>query len=38
MQSAHQTIAIVVNRQGRPMGLVTMKDLVEELIGELQSW
>ncbi len=38
MQSAHQTIAIVVNRQGRPMGLATMKDLVEELIGELQSW
>jgi CBS domain containing-hemolysin-like protein len=38
MQSARQTLAIVVNRQGRPMGLVTMKDLVEELIGELQSW
>ena len=38
MQSAHHTIAIVVNRQGQPVGLVTMKDLVEELIGELQSW
>ncbi len=38
MQSARQTIAVVVNRQGRPVGLVTMKDLVEELIGELQSW
>lgn len=37
MQSAHQTIAIVVNRQSRPIGLVTMKDLVEELIGEPQS-
>jgi putative hemolysin len=38
MQAARQTIAVVVNRQGRPAGLVTMKDLVEELIGELQSW
>ncbi|MGC8625356.1 MAG: CNNM domain-containing protein [Phycisphaerae bacterium] len=38
MQAARQTIAIVVNRRGRPIGLVTMKDLVEELIGELQSW
>ena len=38
MQVARQTLAIVVNRHGRPIGLVTMKDLVEELIGELQSW
>ncbi len=38
MQAARQTIAVVVNRQGQAIGLVTMKDLVEELLGDLQSW
>ncbi len=38
MQAAHQTIAVVVNQQGAAVGLVTMKDLVEELLGDLQSW
>jgi putative hemolysin len=38
MQAARQTIGIVVNRQGQPIGLVTMKDLVEELTGDLENW
>ena len=38
MQAARQTIGVVVNRQGQAIGLVTMKDLVEELLGDLQSW
>lgn len=28
----------IVERDGRPMGLVTMKDLVEPLTGELSAW
>jgi putative hemolysin len=38
MQRARQTIAIVVDRQGRAVGLVTMKDLIEELVGDLEDW
>lgn len=38
MQKARQTIAVVVDRQGRAIGLVTMKDLIEELIGDLENW
>lgn len=38
MQRARQTIAVVVDRSGRAIGLVTMKDLVEELIGDVESW
>ncbi len=38
MQRARQTLAVVVDRQGRAIGLVTMKDLVEELVGDLESW
>ena len=38
MQKARQTLAVVVDRQGRAIGLVTMKDLVEELVGDLESW
>ena len=38
MQKARQTLAVVVDRQGRAIGLVTMKDLVEELVGELENW
>lgn len=38
MQKAHQTIGVVVNRQSKAVGLVTMKDLVEELLGELADW
>jgi len=38
MQRARQTLAVVVDRQGRAIGLVTMKDLVEELVGDLETW
>lgn len=38
MQSARQTIAVVVNHKGDAEGLVTMKDLAEELVGELENW
>jgi CBS domain containing-hemolysin-like protein len=42
MQSENQKIVLVtrVGRAGRekPIGLVTMKDLVEELLGELANW
>ena len=38
MQKARQTLAVVVDRQGGAIGLVTMKDLVEELVGDLENW
>jgi putative hemolysin len=42
MQSENQKIALVtrIGRYGRerPAGIVTMKDLVEELVGELAEW
>lgn len=42
IQSENQRIILVVktNRGGRekPIGIVTMKDLVEELLGELAEW
>ena len=38
MQKARQTLAVVVDRQGHAIGLVTMKDLVEELVGDLENW
>ncbi|HTV49148.1 MAG TPA: CNNM domain-containing protein [Phycisphaerae bacterium] len=37
MQAARQTIGIVVNLQGKPIGLATMKDLVEELTGDMEG-
>ena len=42
MQTENQKIALVTRsghaRQERPVGIVTMKDLVEELLGELAEW
>jgi CBS domain containing-hemolysin-like protein len=38
MQRAKQTIAIVIDRQSRAAGLVTLKDLIEQLVGDLESW
>ncbi|MBS3733927.1 MAG: DUF21 domain-containing protein [Phycisphaerae bacterium] len=32
---AHQAVAV---RNGRHVGIVTIKDLVEEIVGELQAW
>ena len=38
LQRARQQMAVVVNRNGRPSGIVTVKDLVEEIVGELQDF
>lgn len=38
LQRAHEPMAVVVDRAGKPVGIVTIKDLVEEIVGELQEW
>jgi CBS domain containing-hemolysin-like protein len=38
MQQVHQFMAIVNDRRGRCVGLLTMKDLVEEVVGDLEAW
>lgn len=38
MQRAHQSMAVVRDASGRHVGIVTVKDLVEEIVGELEAW
>jgi CBS domain containing-hemolysin-like protein len=38
LQRRHQSIAFVRNAAGQCIGLVTVKDLVEEIVGELEEW
>lgn len=38
LQQEYQRMAIVVDKAGRCIGLVTMKDLVEEIVGDLAAW
>lgn len=38
LQQGHQPMAIVTDASGDFLGLFTMKDLVEEIIGELEAW
>ncbi|UCG15532.1 MAG: DUF21 domain-containing protein [Phycisphaerales bacterium] len=38
MQKEHQTMGIVVDRSGLLLGLVTLKDLMEQIVGELAEW
>jgi CBS domain containing-hemolysin-like protein len=42
MQKENQKIVLVIKisrvGQERPVGIVTMKDLAEELLGELAEW
>ena len=38
MQRAHAAMAVVADRDARHVGIVTIKDLVEEIVGELQAW
>ena len=38
MQREHIGLAIVTRADGKPAGVVTMKDLVEPLTGEILNW
>jgi CBS domain containing-hemolysin-like protein len=38
MQKTKQRMAIVIDKNNKPIGIVTIKDLVEEIVGELMEW
>ena len=38
MRESRRKMAVVVTPDGRPRGLVTLKDLVEPVTGELGAW
>jgi CBS domain containing-hemolysin-like protein len=38
MQRSHRRMAVVASAAGRHVGIVTIKDLVEEIVGELEAW
>ncbi|MEM7681121.1 MAG: CNNM domain-containing protein [Planctomycetota bacterium] len=38
MQQQHVGLAIVVDPQGQPVGIATVKDLIEPITGELTAW
>ena len=38
LQRARQPLGLVTDKSGRCLGIVTIKDLVEEIVGELQAW
>ncbi len=38
LRRARQPMGIVINKAGRAVGIVTIKDLVEEIVGELEAW
>ncbi len=38
MQQQRLAMAVVADAQGRHVGIVTIKDLVEEIVGELENW
>jgi putative hemolysin len=38
LRQARQQLAVVVDPAGRAVGIVTVKDLVEEIVGELEAW
>jgi putative hemolysin len=38
MQRARQAMAIVEDGAGHCLGILTVKDLVEEIVGELEAW
>jgi CBS domain containing-hemolysin-like protein len=38
MQRSRHKIAFVRGRSGRMIGLLTLKDLLEEVVGDLRAW
>lgn len=38
MRETHHTFGVVVDRWGNCIGIVTAKDLVEEIVGDLAAW
>jgi CBS domain containing-hemolysin-like protein len=38
MQQARKPMAIVEDRQSQCLGILTIKDLVEEIVGDLEAW
>jgi putative hemolysin len=38
LQRARRTMAIVEDRSGNCVGILTLKDLVEEIVGDLEAW
>ncbi|KPJ71908.1 MAG: hypothetical protein AMS14_08860 [Planctomycetes bacterium DG_20] len=38
LQTARDPMGLVADAAGRPLGIVTIKDLVEEIVGELGEW
>jgi len=38
LQRHRHQMAVVLNRRGKPTGIVTVKDLVEEIVGDLQDF
>jgi CBS domain containing-hemolysin-like protein len=38
MQRTHSVMAVTADAGGKHVGIVTIKDLVEEIVGELEAW
>lgn len=38
LQRARRPLGLVIDDAGRPLGIVTIKDLVEEIVGDLAAW
>lgn len=38
LQASRHPMAAVVDRSGRALGIITLKDVVEEIVGELRAW
>ena len=38
LRNARQQFAVVTDEEGSALGISTIKDLVEEIVGELEAW